>query len=430
MIATVVLVLILALLAGVPVAFALLGSALIYFLLSPEASPLVLLQRVQAMLQSFPLLAVPFFVLAGNAMARGGIAERIVALVDTLVGHWRGGLAQIAVGNSLIIGGMSGSAIADAAVDARTMVPAMQRHGYELGFAAVVSGASSVIAPILPPSIALVLFGLIGNVSIGRLFVGGVVPALLVAAALMLTVRIVAVRRGYASARLKPATWTQRWAATRRCAYALAMPVLLLLGLRLGFLTMTELAAAAAAYAIGVGLFVHRDLLIRDLPGLFMESARVTAAVLIIVAASAGYAHIFAVEQVPQALLAAAREFTDSRFVILLMINVILLALGALVDGAGILVVATPMLLLLGREFGIDPVHMGVMVVINLTIGTITPPVGAVMFTVCAITGCSTREFVRHLAPFLLALVLVLCVVAALPATVLALADSVYGARP
>lgn len=430
MIAAVVITLILALLAGVPVAFALLGSALIYFLLAPEASPLILLQRMQAMLQSFPLLAVPFFVLAGSAMARGGIAERIVAFVDTLVGHWRGGLAQIAVGNSLIIGGMSGSAIADAAIDARTLVPAMQRHGYELGFAAVLSGASSVIAPILPPSIALVLFGLIGNVSIGRLFVGGVVPALLVAAALMLTVRIVSVRRGYPPGRPSRASWTERWTATRHCGFALAMPVLLLVGLRLGFLTMTELAAAAAIYAIGIGLFVHRDLAVRDLPGLFMESARVTAAVLIIVAASAGYAHIFAVEQVPQLLLALARQFTDSRLVILLLINVILLMLGTLVDGAGILVVATPMLLALGREFGIDPVHMGVMVIVNLTIGTITPPVGAVMFTVCAISGCSTREFVRHLPPFLLALLGVLLIVALVPSTVLALSDSIYGARP
>ena len=245
--------------AGMPISFVLLGSAMSYFLVNPIA-PSIIAQRMNGSLELFPLLAVPFFVFAGAAMARGGIADRLYGFAEALVGHWRGGLAQVAVINSLFMGAMSGSSNADAAIDARTIVPIMRKQGYSNGFASAISACSGVIAPVLPPSIGLIIYGLLTNTSIGQLFIGGIIPAFLIAAALMITVHEVSKRRGYGS--LRPDRMPLREVAikARHAVWALAMPFLLLFGLRIGWFTPTELGAIAAAYALLVGLFVYQGL--------------------------------------------------------------------------------------------------------------------------------------------------------------------------
>ena len=242
--------------AGMPISFVLLGSAMSYFLVNPIA-PSIIAQRMNGSLELFPLLAVPFFVFAGAAMARGGIADRLYGFAEALVGHWRGGLAQVAVINSLFMGAMSGSSNADAAIDARTIVPIMRKQGYSNGFASAISACSGVIAPVLPPSIGLIIYGLLTNTSIGQLFIGGIIPAFIIAAALMITVHEVSKRRGYGS--LRPDRMPAREVAikARHAVWALAMPFLLLFGLRIGWFTPTELGAIAAAYALFVGLFVY-----------------------------------------------------------------------------------------------------------------------------------------------------------------------------
>lgn len=399
---------------GVPIAFILLGASVVYFFENPMMASIVA-QRMASSLESFPLLAVPFFVVAGAAMATGGIADRLYGFADGLVGHWRGGLAQIAVLNSLFLGTMSGSSNADAAIDARTIVPIMRQQGYSNGFASVVSAASGVIAPIMPPSIGLIIFGLLTNTSIGKLFLGGVIPAFLIAIALLLTVRFVSIRRGYRPNRDSKLSSVEVVKRGRAALWALAMPVLLIVGLRGGWFTPTELGAIAAVYALFVGLVVYRGIGLRDLYPLLRESAHTTASVMFIVAASAVFSMILALEQVPQQIVGVLLAISDDRNVLLAVIMIALLVLGTVLEGLALLVILAPLLLDLTTQLGIDPVHFGVLLVFNTTIGSITPPVGTVMYTVCSITKCSIEEFSIELVPFLIALVGVLMLLAVFP---------------
>ncbi|WP_116133439.1 TRAP transporter large permease [Tropicimonas sp. IMCC34043] len=412
---------VLAMVIGLNVVFAVLGAALIYFLFHADTSPLVMMQQIQTSLRSFPLLAIPFFVFAGTVMARGGIAERIISFAQVMVGHWRGGLAQVAVLNSLIMGSMSGSAVADAAIDSRVLVPQMRANGYSLGFSSAISAASAVIAPVLPPSTSLILFGLLGQVSVAQLFLGGVVPAFVIALALMTAVAIIARRRNYGSVLLQRSSRFERLAALRHCAWALLMPILLIVGLRAGVFTITELSVMAALYTLAVSAFIYRSVGWKELWLILKETAETTATVLIIMGASASFSYIFAIEQVPVHVVSALTRISDNPLVILLLLNVALLMLGMLVEGAAIMILAAPVLVGIARAFGIDEVHMGVIVALNLTIGTLTPPVGIVLFTICSITGCRVGEFLREMLPFYFTLACVLLLLSAVPAIVLTL---------
>ncbi len=389
---------------GVPVGFVMLGASVLYFIENPMMASIVA-QRMSSSLESFPLLAVPFFVFAGAAMARGGIAERLYDLAEGMVGHWRGGLAQVGVLNSLFMGAMSGSANADAAIDARSLVPIMRRQGYSNAFGSVISAASGMIAPIMPPSIGLIIYGLLTNTSIGRLFLGGVVPAFLIALVLMATVRHVAIRRNYAPSRQTRLPARDIARRGRAALWALAMPVLLIFGLRGGWFTPTELGAIAAFYALAVGLFVYRGFALRDLFDLLRESAFTTASVMFIVAAAGVLGVILALEQTPQKIVQALLSISDEKHVVLVVIMAIFLVLGTVVEGLALLVILAPTLLKVTSSLDVDPVHFGVILVFNTTIGSITPPVGTVLYTVCAITKCSIEEFAVELAPFLIGLV-------------------------
>lgn len=399
---------------GLPVGFVMLGASLAYFLQNPMMSS-ILAQRMSSGLESFPLLAIPLFVVAGAAMARGGIADRLYGFCDTLVGHWRGGLAQIAVLNSVFMGAMSGSANADAAIDARTIVPVMRKHGYSNAYGSVISAASSLIAPVMPPSIALIVYGLLTDTSIGKLFLGGVIPALIIATALMLTVRWTAIRLNLQPSRAARAGPAEVFTYGRAALWALAMPVMLLFGLRGGWFTPTELGAVAAIYAYFVGTVVYRGITLRGTFDLLAESAATTAGVMFIVASASVFSLILSLEQAPQALILALTSVSDNKYVILLLINIALLLLGTVFEGLAIIVILGPMLLQLANTLGIDPVHLGIVLVVNTAIGSLTPPVGTVMFTVCSITRCSIEDFSRACLPFLLALVAVLLLLTFVP---------------
>lgn len=400
---------------GLPVGFVMLGASMAYFAINPMMASLVA-QRMSSGLESFPLLAIPLFIVAGAAMARGGIADRLYAFCETLVGHWRGGLAQIAVLNSVFMGAMSGSANADAAIDARTIVPVMRARGYSNAYGSVVSAASSMIAPIMPPSIALIVYGLLTNTSIGRLFIGGVIPAFLIAVALMLTVGWTARRMDLAPARETRAKKREVLDNGRAALWALAMPVMLLAGLRSGYFTPTELGAVAAVYAFVVGVLVYQGLTFSDTLSLLSESAVTTAGVLFIVASASVFSLILSLEQVPQQLITMLLSFSDNKFVVLLVINIALLVLGTVFEGLAIIVILGPLLLQVAQSLGIDPVHLGVVLVFNTTIGSLTPPVGTVMFTVCSITRCSIEDFTRAFIPFLAAAIGVLLLLTYIPA--------------
>ena len=410
---------------GLPVGFVMLGASMAYFAMNPMMTSLVA-QRMSSGLESFPLLAIPLFVVAGGAMARGGIADRLYAFCETLVGHWRGGLAQIAVLNSVFMGAMSGSANADAAIDARTIVPVMRKRGYSNAYGSAVSAASSLIAPIMPPSIALIIYGLLTDTSIGKLFLGGVVPALVIAVALMLTVRWTAVRMNLAPARESRARPAEILSNGRAALWALAMPVMLLLGLRSGWFTPTELGAVAAVYAFLVGIIVYRGLTAGETMSLLTESALTTAGVMFIVASASVFSLILSLEQVPQHLITTLLSVSDNKYVVLLIINIALLILGTVFEGLAIIVILGPLLMQVSQGLGVDPVHLGVVLVFNTAIGSMTPPVGTVMFTVCSITRCSVEDFTKAALPFLVASFGVLMLLTYVPALVTFLPDLMF----
>lgn len=413
------------LICGVPIAFTILGASVGYFVVNPLMASIVA-QRMASSLESFPLLAVPFFIVAGAAMARGGIARRLYHLADGMVGHWWGGLAQVAVMNSLFLGAMSGSSNADAAIDARTIAPIMRKRGYTNGYASVVSAASGAIAPIMPPSIGLIVYGLLTDTSIGKLFIGGIVPAMIITAALLLTVRITAKRNGYAPERQERLPVPEIAGRARAALWALAMPVLLIVGLRGGWFTPTELGAIAAVYALVVGLVIYRGFHWSETYDLLRESAQTTANVLFIIAAAAVFSLVLSLEQAPQKIIGVLLSVSDNKYVVLLLINIMLLILGTMLEGLALMIILVPILLEVTRALGVDPVHFGIVLVFNTTIGSITPPVGTVLFTVCSITKCSIEEFARESVPFLAALIGVLLLLTFVPPLVTFLPDLLY----
>lgn len=416
MITTLLLLLLLFLLVGVPTAYALAASAIAVIWL--EGIPLTIaVQRMIAGVQSFPLLAIPLFILAGTLMNASGISERLFALTGSLVGHIRGGMAYVNVLTNVFMSGISGSSLADCAATTRVFVPQMVRHGYDKGFSVGLTASAAVLAPIIPPSILLVIYGWQANVSIGDLFVAGIVPGLVIATALVVTVAIMTRRRGFGrgaafSARALRQTFFQ-------ASWALLMPVIIIVGFRMGIFTATEVAAIAAAYAFLVGLLIYRTLKVAELPGVFASAARDTSSILVIAATAAPFGWILSIGQAPQQLLSFLTGFSDSPMLILLLINVILLVLGTFMETLVLIIILVPILLPLIETLGIDPVHFGIVMIINLVIGQLTPPLGVLMYVTCGISGTSIAQFMRAIRPFLIALILALLAITYIPALAL-----------
>ena len=400
-------------LAGMPVAWAMALAATAYMGLTTPIPLQAIAQRIVGGVDSFPLLAIPFFILAGNLMNTGGITDRLVAFSKVLVGHIKGGLAHVVVVTNMIMAGMSGSGVADAAGSGSVLIPAMHRAGYGIPFAAAIVGAAGTIGPIIPPSIPFVVFGSMANVSIGRLLLAGAVPGILMGIALMVFASIIAKRREYPSDR--KATWGEFGWATLRALPPLGMPIIILGGIVGGVMTPTESAAAGATYAFILGTFVYREIKWRDLPRIIEESTLGTAAVMIIMAAASPFAFMLTLAQAPQMVMGFFQALQLSQWQILLVLNITVLILGCFLEGMALLIMATPVLMPLIAAAAIDPVHFGVIFVINIMIGTVTPPVGTIMYVVCALGKISISQFAREIWPFLIALVIALFLVTYVP---------------
>lgn len=405
------------LLIRVPLAFAFTGSSFVYFM-TADQSLSVVVQRLNSGVESFPLAAVPLFMLAGTVMANGGIARRIIDFAALFVGHLRGGLGHVNVLNSVIMGGMSGSGVADAALDAKILVPQMERNGYSRAFASALSAATGVIAPVLPPGIALVIYGIVAQVSIGRLFLAGVIPGLLMGVVLSITVAIISRKRGYGASRAR-GTFPEFRSATKEAWWALMMPVILIVGLRLGVFTPTELAGVMAFYALFLGVVVYRELKWQALRATVVESVMSASGVMFLLAAGTAFSTMIILEQVPQRLTGLILGFTENPIVFLLMINVFLLLAGTVLDGLTMVIVVAPIMAPIAIALGVDPVHFGIIFVVNLMIGSLTPPVGILLFTVSSITRVGVGAISREIVPFIGALVVLLLILTYAPDIVL-----------
>ena len=409
---------------GMPI-FLTLGAACFAYLVTHGEVLLAVPQRLTATANSFTLLAAPFFMLSGLAMNTAGITQRIYEFAEVLAGRFRGGLAHVNVIGSVIFAGMSGSAVADAAGLGTIEIRAMRDEGYPVEFAAAVTAASATIGPIIPPSVPLLFYGVVADASIGRLFLGGVVPGLLMAAALMIMVAWMSGRRGYPH---HPApTWPEAARRTRRATLSLLTPAILFGGMLSGVFTPTEAAFVAAAYALALGLFIHRELHWRDLPGLFLETVETNAVVLMLVMTSSLFGWVLARAQVPQQLGQWLLGVSSDPVVLLLLINVFLLFVGCFMEALAALIILVPVFLPVIKAVGIDPVHFGVVMVLNLMIGTLTPPIGIVLFVVARVAQLPFEVVTRATAPFLAPLIAVLLLITVFPELVLFLPRLVLG---
>ena len=405
---------------GAPIALSMIAATVVYLSMIGQDAGLAAEQMLQGLYTSFILLAVPLFIVAANFMNAGTISDRLLSFCVALVGRFRGGLGHVNVIASLIFSGMSGSAIADAAGIGKIVIRMMTREGrYSPGFAAAVTAASATIGPIIPPSIPMVIYALVSDTSIGYLFLGGIVPGLLMGAVLMAMVAWLARRRGFAPDATVPLRELPR--LTLNAFPALLMPAILLWGIYGGATTPTEAAAVAAAYAFLVSTLFYRALGLREIYEILTDSTRSSAAVGLVIGAAFIFNYVVASENIPGAVAAWMDRLDLSPVAFLLAVNLILLALGCVLDATTILLVIVPLFLPAARALGIDLVHFGVVVVVNTMIGLITPPYGMLLFVITATTGVPLRRMIPEVMPFLAVLVIALLGMTLAPGLVLAL---------
>jgi len=398
---------------SVPIAWSMAIAAAVYMAFGPGIPLEGFVQRLIGGIDTFPLLAIPFFILAGNLMNTGGITDRLVRFARALVGHIRGGLAHVVVVTNMIMAGMSGSGVADAAGSGTILIPAMRRAGYGVPFAASIVAAAGTIGPIIPPSIPFVLYGSIASVSIGRLLLGGAIPGILMGICLMVFIYAIARRRNYPSE--TRASWKEMLSALLHALPPLGMPTIILGGIIGGVMTPTESAAAGAAYAFILGCFIYRELTLAQIPGIITESVIGTASIVIIMSAAQPFSWVLTYELAPQKVLAFVESAQLGQWQLYLLLNVAMLVLGCFMEGLAVMIMAIPVLMPLLEHAGIDLVHFGVVFVLNIMIGAITPPVGTIMYVVLALSHISMAEFAREVWPFVIALVTALLFVTYMP---------------
>jgi tripartite ATP-independent transporter DctM subunit len=400
---------------GTPIAFCL-GVASFATILYMGLPPLVVFQRLNSGMSVFTLLAVPFFIYAGDLMVRGGIASRIVAFAGSVVGHLRGGLGQVNIAASTLFGGISGSAVAEAAAVGGLMIPQMKARGYGADYAVNVTSMAALIALLLPPSHNMIIYSISagGKISIADLFTAGILPGLLLAAALMVTAYLVARKRGYPTEPFPGLTAVLHLGAV-------AIPGLLLIGIifggvRSGIFTATESSCIAVLYAILITVFVYRQMNWSGFVHATLGAVRTTAMVLVIIGTAASFSWLMAYLHVPASLIAGMNAISENPFVILLLLNLLMLVLGTFMDMGPMIIITTPIFLPVAASYGVDPVHFGVIMILNLGIGLNTPPVGAVQFVACAVGKISVWQAMRSIWPFYGAGLVVLGLVTYIPA--------------
>ncbi|MBX9452406.1 MAG: TRAP transporter large permease [Mesorhizobium sp.] len=398
---------------GVPVAICLGLASLAYIVAS--GMPLVIIpQRMFAGIDVFVLLCIPGFILAGNLMNGGGITERIIRFANALVGWMRGGLGMTNVAGSMLFGGISGTAVADAASLGSVLIPGMKKSGYPADFSAAITAASSTVGPMIPPSVPMIIVGALSGISVGQMFLAGAVPGILMGIGMMVACYIISVRRNFPR---------QEWKGVRELIasffsafWAIAMTALIVGGLMSGVATPTETAIVAAIYAFVVGAFVYRELPIARVPKIVIDSAVSSAGILALVGFANVFGSILSAERIPQMIVSAVLSITDNKFLVILLINLLLLFVGMFMETIAALIILFVPLLTLAQAVGIEPLHFATFAVLNLMLGLTTPPVGVCLFVCANIARLPLLPVVKAIMPFLLSNIIVLLLVSYIPA--------------
>lgn len=409
----------------VPVFVAVLGGSAVYFLLNPDVNPIVFAQQAITGSESIPLLAIPFFVCAGIFMNYTGVTRRIMDFCSAVTGRMHGGLAQVNVLLSTLMGGLSGSNIADAAMQSKMLVPEMEKKGFSKEFSSVVTAASSMITPLIPPGIAMILYGCIANVSIGKLFVSGIGVGMLLCVTMMILVRWVSKKRGYVPIRTERLSWSEFGGTLKPAFLPLCLPIIIIGGIRLGVFTATEAGTVAIVYACILGA-IYREMRLKDILMGLKETVCTTSSIMLIVSAACVFSWILTRERIPQQLTAWMITSVSNKYLFLMIINLFLLVVGMFIEGNASMIVLVPLLAPVASAFGIDEIHFAMVYIFNNAIGALSPPMGTLMFVTCGITGCKTKDFIKEAIPFYILLVINLLLLTYIPFLTTGLVKLVY----
>lgn len=400
---------------GLPVFFGLLAAPGILLWLNGQERELSLLYRnVYNGMDSFPLMAIPFFMLAGELMNRGGITERLVEFSQAMMGHLRGGLAHVNVLSSMLFAGLSGSAVADTSALGSMLIPAMEKEGYTRRFAAAITAASSVIGPIIPPSGIMIIYAYVMGESVAALFLAGIVPGILVGVGLMLMIKLMANRYDFPISRQR-ATWSEKGEASLKAFFPLLTPVIILGGILGGVFTPTEAAAVAVAYSILIGMFVLKTLRLRDMPEVLMRSGMTSAVVLLLVGAAMAFKTVVSLSHAPEQLAEFILSLSQNPLVLLFLINLLLFIVGMFLDAGPAIIILGPILGPIFTSLGIDPIHFAIIMSVNLTVGLATPPMGLVLFVASSVSGEKVETIAKAILPFLLVEIIVIFLITFIP---------------
>lgn len=402
---------------GVPISIAL-ALGVIFFLITSDMPLEILTMQMYQSTTSFPLMAIPFFILAGDLMSRTGVTVRLILFSKILVGRIKGGLAQVMVITATVFAGLSGSAVADTAAMAKVMGPDMVKDGYPKDYIAALAASCGVLGPVIPPSTMMIIYGATVNVSIGAMFLGGILPGMVLALLIMLTAYVIAVKKKFPTADAG-FSFKILYLGLKDASLALIMPFIIIIGIRGGIFTPTEGGAVAVCYSLILGLLVYKTLTFKDFIDSLITSGVTASIIMLIVAASNPFGWILNIEQIPQTMAKLVLGFTTNKIAILAVINIFLLFVGMFMETAAIIVLLGPILAPIAITAGVDPVHFGVLMVINLTIGMATPPVGVNLFVAAPIMGTTIEKITANIIPFIGAMLVALVAITYIPQIVL-----------